>query len=72
MATSCTSHTLVATSGSSNLDMGMTLENLIPDEDEEFYKLGMSEDFYLHAIYLYFNDDLTEVYRCGTRDSVRV
>ena len=45
-----------------NLDMGMTLEeNLIPDEDEEFYKLGMSDDLYLQAIHLYFNDDLTEM-----------
>ena len=44
-----------------NLDMGMTLENLIPDEDEEFYKLGMSDDLNLQAIHLYFNDDLTEM-----------
>lgn len=44
-----------------NLDMEKTLaENEIPDEDEEFYELGMNEDMYLQAIHLYFNDDLTE------------
>ena len=44
-----------------NLDMDKTLnENGIPDEDEEFYELGMNNDTYLQAIHLYFNDDLTE------------
>ncbi|KAI0220979.1 Cytochrome b5 domain-containing protein 1 [Lamellibrachia satsuma] len=42
-----------------NLDIGMSLGNLIQNED--FYKLGMSDDLYLHAIHLYFKDDLTEV-----------
>jgi len=44
-----------------NLDMDKSLEqNGIPDEDEEFYNLGMNNDQYLQAIHLYFNDDLTE------------
>ena len=44
-----------------NLDMDQTLEeNSIPDEDEEFYTLGMNDDTYLPAIHLFFNDDLTD------------
>ena len=44
-----------------NLDMDKTLEdNTIPDEDEEFYQLGINDDQYRQAIHLYFNDDLTE------------
>jgi len=44
-----------------NLDMDKTLEeNSIPDEDEQFYELGINDDQYLQAIHLYFNDDLTE------------
>ncbi|XP_071945079.1 cytochrome b5 domain-containing protein 1-like [Antedon mediterranea] len=44
-----------------NLDMNKTLdENDIKDEDEEFYKLSMTDDEFLPAIHLYFNDDLTE------------
>uniref|UniRef100_A0A0B6XYA4 Cytochrome b5 domain-containing protein 1 n=1 Tax=Arion vulgaris TaxID=1028688 RepID=A0A0B6XYA4_9EUPU len=44
-----------------NLDMTKTLqENGIQDEDDEFYELRMNEETYLHAIHLYFNDDLTE------------
>jgi len=47
---------------SENLDMDQTLqENGIPDEDEDFYSLGMNNDQYLQAIHLFFNDDLTEV-----------
>ena len=44
-----------------NLEMAKTLEeNQIPDEDEEFYQLGMNDDQYLQSVHLYFNDDLTE------------
>ena len=42
------------------MDMDKTLEeNDIPDESEEFLELGMDEHYYLPAIHLYFNDDLT-------------
>lgn len=44
-----------------NLDMDKTLEqNGIPDEDEQFYQLRMNDNEFLHAIHVYFNDDLTE------------
>jgi len=43
------------------LDMDMTLEdNDIPDEAKEFERLSIEEDYYYPALYLYFNDDLTE------------
>lgn len=42
------------------LDMELTLEqNGIPDETDEFRKLDIEEDFYIPAIHLYYNDDLT-------------
>ena len=39
----------------------MTLaDNEIYDETSEYETLGISEDkWYIHAIHLYFNDDLT-------------
>ena len=43
------------------LNMDQTLSgNGIDDEDESFYELGMSDEQFLQAIHLYFNDDLTE------------
>ena len=46
-----------------NLDMSKTLQdNNIADDDEEFYQLSMNDDWYLQAIHLYFNDDLTEAW----------
>ena len=43
------------------LNMENTLSgNGIPDEDELFYELGMSDEQFLQSIHLYFNDDLTE------------
>lgn len=42
------------------LDMEKTLqENGVADESEEFEELGISEDFYVPVLHLYFNDDLT-------------
>jgi hypothetical protein len=42
------------------LDMEKTLEeNGIVDESEEFEKIGLRSDFYVPAVHLYFNDDLT-------------
>ncbi len=42
------------------LDPSKTLEdNSVPDETEEFYKLGLDDDFYIPTLHLYFNDDLT-------------
>jgi len=42
------------------LDMDKTLEeNGIPDESEEFEDLGLPDDYYIPAIHIYFNDDLT-------------
>ena len=42
------------------LDMSKTLEeNGILDESDEFEALGLPADFYIPAIHLYFNDDLT-------------
>lgn len=42
------------------LDMKKTLEeNGILDETDEFESLGLSADFYIPALHLYFNDDLT-------------
>lgn len=42
------------------LDMSKTLdENGIHDESEEFEGMGLPADFYIPAIHLYFNDDLT-------------
>ena len=44
-----------------NLDMSKILaENKVTDERKEFYKLGIDEDQFLPAIYLYFNDELIE------------
>lgn len=43
-----------------NLDMNKTLEeNGIVDESEEFEELGLPDDYYIPAIHIYFNDDLT-------------
>lgn len=45
-----------------NLDMTKTLsQNVIPDEDEEFYQLRMNRDLYTPSLCLYYNDDLTEL-----------
>lgn len=42
------------------LDMVKTLdENGIVDETEEFEELGLPDDYYIPAIHIYFNDDLT-------------
>mmetsp|Transcript_34598 Transcript_34598/g.40461 ORF Transcript_34598/g.40461 Transcript_34598/m.40461 type:complete len:223 (-) Transcript_34598:191-859(-) len=42
------------------LDMSKTLDdNGIFDEAEEFEAVGLSADFYIPAVHLYFNDDLT-------------
>ena len=42
------------------LDMEKTLEeNGVIDETENFYKLGLDDDFYVPVLHLYFNDDLT-------------
>jgi hypothetical protein len=42
------------------LDMEKTLdENEILDESDEFQNLGLPEDYYVPALHLYFNDDLT-------------
>lgn len=44
-----------------DLDMTKTLDgNNIADETEEFEHLGLNADFYIPAINLYYNDDLTE------------
>ena len=34
-------------------------DNAIPDESDEFERLGLDEDKYLPSIQLYYNDDLT-------------
>lgn len=36
-------------------------ENGVLDESEEFYKLGMNDEYFLFVIYLYFNDDFIDV-----------
>jgi hypothetical protein len=42
------------------LEMAKTLnENGIGDESDEFEALGLAADFYIPAIHIYFNDDLT-------------
>jgi Cytochrome b5-like Heme/Steroid binding domain len=42
------------------LDMELTLEeNGIPDESSEFLKYNLDDDFYIPALHLYYNDDLT-------------
>ena len=42
------------------MDMEKTLdENGVPDESEEFDKLGIDFDYYYPVIHVYFNDDLT-------------
>lgn len=42
------------------LDMEMTLEeNEIKDESEEYIKLDLDPEYYIPAIHLYYNDDLT-------------
>nr|CAD7572737.1 unnamed protein product [Timema californicum] len=44
------------------LDMNKTLEeNGIPDERELFLDLGLEDNFYIPALMIYFNDDLTEM-----------
>jgi len=46
--------------GSRVLDMNKTLDgNGITDESEEFESLGLPADYYVPAVHLYFNDDLT-------------
>ncbi|GET88404.1 hypothetical protein, conserved [Leishmania tarentolae] len=43
------------------LDMSRTLEdNGIHDETDSFEDLGLNADYYIPAIHLYYNDDLTE------------
>ena len=43
------------------LDMEKTLaDNKIPDETDEFISLDIDPDYYIPAIHIYFNDDLTE------------
>ncbi|OMJ65268.1 hypothetical protein SteCoe_38657 [Stentor coeruleus] len=42
------------------LDMELTLdENGIPDESNEFLKFNLDDEFYIPAIHIYYNDDLT-------------
>ena len=42
------------------LDMELTLdENGIPDESAEFLKYNLDDEFYIPAIHIYYNDDLT-------------
>mmetsp|Transcript_44255 Transcript_44255/g.114987 ORF Transcript_44255/g.114987 Transcript_44255/m.114987 type:complete len:122 (+) Transcript_44255:790-1155(+) len=42
------------------LDMKQTLvENEVVDESSKFVDLRIKDDYYVPAIYLYFNDDLT-------------
>jgi hypothetical protein len=46
--------------GTKILDMNKTLEeNGITDESDEFESLGLPADYYVPAVHLYFNDDLT-------------
>ena len=46
--------------GTKILDMARTLdENGITDESDEFESLGLPADYYVPAVHLYFNDDLT-------------
>jgi hypothetical protein len=43
------------------LDMSLTLEqNGVVDEADAFESLGLNADYYVPAIHLYYNDDLTE------------
>ena len=43
------------------LDMDKTLEeNDVPDESEEFERLSIEDGYYYPAVYLYYDDDLTE------------
>ena len=45
---------------SRELDMAKTLEdNGIIDESDEFESLGLPNDYYIPALHIYFNDDLT-------------
>ena len=40
--------------------MAKTLdENGIADESDEFERLGLPNDYYIPALHIYFNDDLT-------------
>ncbi|CBH14986.1 TAX-2 [Trypanosoma equiperdum] len=44
-----------------DLDMDKTLdENGVLDESEEFESLGLNADYYIPALHLYYDDDLTE------------
>jgi hypothetical protein len=44
------------------LDAVKTLsQNGIEDESEEFVRLHVEDDYYVPTIFLYFNDDLTEM-----------
>lgn len=41
--------------------MNLTLDgNGIHDESEAFESLGLNADYYIPALHIYFNDDLTE------------
>ena len=43
-----------------NLNLEQTLErNSVPDETDEYAKLGLDDDFYIPTIHIYFDDDLT-------------
>ena len=43
-----------------NLNMDKTLEdNGIPDESDTFVSLGLTPDYHLPLIHIYYNDDLT-------------
>jgi hypothetical protein len=45
-----------------SLKLNATLdENGIPNESDEFIRLGMDEDEYLPNLLLYYNDDLNEI-----------
>nr|CCC93292.1 conserved hypothetical protein [Trypanosoma congolense IL3000] len=44
-----------------DMDMDKTLdENGVVDESEEFESLGLNADYYIPALHLYYDDDLTE------------
>ena len=44
------------------LDMKKTLDdNNVPDESDKFVDLNMDYDFYIPALHIYFNDDLTSL-----------
>lgn len=58
-ASSYTWKVMSPTGQCTNLKLDLTLEqNGIPDESDNFLKLGMDEDFYLPNLLIYYNDDL--------------